>query len=194
MEQNTMPGGWSAWSFTPTKETTNVFNESLGKLLGVKYKLVASASQLVNGTNYVFLCEAEASTLSGLDYIVVANVYQPLKGQPHISNIKSVGPKPGPAIGGWQNWHFSVTPRANTIFAEATKNLLGVKYKPLAFTQQLVAGMNYCFLCEATPATLIAPPSPALVWINQPLQGAPHVYGIHTIYQNAGQLAEAEMA
>ncbi len=183
MEQNSMAGGWSAWSFSPSKEAKAVFEASLGKLLGVKYTLVASASQVVNGTNYAFLCEADSVTLAANDYIVVAHVYQPIKGTPHISNIKTVGPKPSHMPGGWQNWQFSVTPRAKATFDSAMQHIIGVSYKPLAFDNQLVAGTNYCYLCEATPATVKASPYPALVWIYQPLHGNPSVQEIHVIPQ-----------
>ena len=194
MEQNTILGGWSAWSFNPTKEANKVFEESLGKLLGVKYKLVAFASQLVNGTNYAFLCEAETATHPDSDYIVVAYVYQPIKGQPHIESIKSVGPKPAHIPGGWQNWQFTVTRKAKTIFDEALKGWLGVNYKPLAFATQLVSGTNYCFLCDATPSVLKPSPYPALVWIYQPLHGAPHITEIHTIHQAPHPVMEAASA
>lgn len=194
MESNNLLGGWSAWSFAPSKEAINVFEESLGKTIGVKYKLVACASQLVNGTNYAFLCEAETATMPVSDYVVIAHVYQPLKGQPHITDIKPAGPKPNNMPGGWQNWQFAVTTRPQAIFNEATKSLLGVKYQALAVAQQVVAGMNYCFLCQATPVLPGASSSPALVWIYQPLQGAPHVTQINTIYQAATQAVEADVA
>jgi hypothetical protein len=182
MEQNTLAGGWSAWNFKSTTEASKVFEESLGKLLGVKYKLVAFASQLVNGTNYAFLCEAEAVTLQSLDHVVLANVHQPIKGQPHITGIKSAGPRPAHIPGGWQNWQFTVTRKTEAILHEATKPLLGVSYKGLAVDTQLVAGMNYCFLCEAEVSIVKASPYPALVWIYQPLQGSPHVEEIQVIH------------
>jgi hypothetical protein len=194
MSQNTIIGGWSAWSFKPDAAATQVFENSLGKLLGVKYTLVAAASQLVNGTNYVFLCEAEMVAPAGIDYIVVANVYQPLQGEPHISGIKAVGPKPAPVPGGWQSWQFTVSPDAEKVFDEATRSLLGVRYQPLANTSQVVAGANYCFLCEATPSVLKPAPYPALVYIYQPLSGAPVVEEIDSIPQYGNVMAMSETA
>jgi hypothetical protein len=185
MEQNVIPGGWSAWSFTPTKEATQIFDETLGKLLGVKYKLVAFATQLVNGTNYAFLCEAEMVTLSGSEYIVLATVHQPIKGKPYIMEINTVGPKPSHVVGGWQNWQFTVTPKAAAILKDATQHLIGATYKGLAFDTQfglaVTIGTNYCFLCEVTPVVVGATPYPALVFVLQPLQGPAHLEGIQVI-------------
>jgi len=193
MEQNIL-GGWSKWNFAPTYEAARVFEDSVGKLLGVKYKLVAFASQLVNGTNYAFLCEAETATLPGSDYIVIAYVHQPIKGVLHITGFKPVGPKPAHIPGGWQNWQFAVTGRAKSVFDEALKHLHGVKYKPLAFAEQLVAGTNYCFLTEATAVVEKPFSYPALVFIYQPLYGPPHIESIQRISPVSAQIAETEEA
>ncbi|MDH4471936.1 MAG: hypothetical protein QE487_04965 [Fluviicola sp.] len=181
MSEKGMVGAWNHWDFTPSKEAKAAFEQSLGKLLGVKYTLVASKSQLVNGTNYAFLCEAEVVAPAGADYIVEAQVYVPLKGNAVIHQIKTVGAKPGPGFGSWGNWDFTVSRRAMNVFKLATKDFFGASYKPLANATQLVAGMNYCFLCEMSPAIWHPTPSPVVVWISAPLQGNPHITGITSI-------------
>ncbi len=184
-------GSWSAWSFQPNSAATKAFEDSLGKLYGAKYKLVAAASQLVNGTNYAFLCEAEAETYPSTDYVVVAHVYQPIKGPSHITGIESIGPKPHHVMGGFGNWEFEVNKKAKSVFEAAVKHLMGVNYKPLAVTQQLVAGTNYVFLADATPVIERPFSYPALVSIYQPLQGGPVIERIQQIPAAAQHATEA---
>ena len=50
-------------------------------------------------------------------------------------------------------------------FNAATENMTGYVYKPIALLgSQVVAGMNYCLLCETTLAVPDAQPSYALVY------------------------------
>lgn len=63
-------------------------------------------------------------------------------------------------------------PEALAAFEKATQGLLGVKYEPLiVVAKQLVAGMNYCILCKATPMTLDPKPSMKLLFIYKDLEG-----------------------
>jgi hypothetical protein len=174
-------GGWSDWDFTPSEESQKAFADSLGKLLGVKYTMVACKNQLVNGMNYLFLCEASTVSPLGPDYIVEAFVYQLLNGTAVIRKIRQVGPRPGAGFGSWQDWLFSVSGNAAAVFKLAMEHFYGGDYKPLAYSSQVVAGKNYCFLCEVTPAILHPEPSPVLVWIDQPLHGNPVIRQITPI-------------
>jgi len=177
----TAVGGWSAWHFSATPEATKVFGETLGKLLGVHYKMVAFATQVVNGTNYAFLCEAASSTHPPVDYIVIGYVHQPISGAPHIIEISNVGHHPTHMFGGWQNWHFGMTARAQAVLTEADHHLIGVNYKGLAFTTQVVAGTNYQFLCEASVVIPGAVPYVALMSVTQHLTGPVVVTGVQVV-------------
>ncbi|GEM_PF-5057141 len=75
------------WNFEPTAETKAIFNNSLGSFLSLKYTLIASKSDYLNGTRYVFLCEAEPTSSFGEEQIIQANVYVPLKGKTIIQQI-----------------------------------------------------------------------------------------------------------
>ncbi len=59
-----------------------------------------------------------------------------------------------PIPGGWSEFTCAISAEAKQAFAEATRDLVGVRYSPFAVSQQVVAGMNYKFLCNGTPATL----------------------------------------
>jgi len=80
--------------------------------------------------------------------------------------------------GGWSAWSFDITREAQKVFDEALAGLVGVDYSPLAFATQVVAGTNYCFLCKAKGVYPGAEAYPALVYIYQPLSGAPHITSI----------------
>jgi len=169
---------WSAWHFTATPEATKVFNESLSRFPGVKYKMVAFATQVVNGTNYAFLCEAAAPSHPQTDYIVVWHAHQPIQGEPHFTEIRAIEFMPNHIANGWQNWHSGMTPRAQTILTTATQQLHGVHYKGLAFTTQFNNGTNYEFLCEATLDIPGGVPYAVTLFVHQPIQGAPHITSI----------------
>lgn len=85
-----------------------------------------------------------------------------------------------PNLGGWTAWHATLTEEAKAVFKQAMEGFVGVGYTPQAFATQVVAGTNYCFLCQGTPAYLNPPDLVAKVYIYQPLptQGAPHLVQI----------------
>jgi hypothetical protein len=55
-------------------------------------------------------------------------------------------------VGGWSEFH-SLTKDEEILFKEVMGNILGVSYKPIVVSTQVVSGMNYCFICRATSAT-----------------------------------------
>ncbi|CAJ3527266.1 Uncharacterised protein [Burkholderia pseudomallei] len=83
--------------------------------------------------------------------------------------------------GGWTAFNFSLTSAEKAVFNAALEGMVGVGYKPLAFATQVVAGTNYCFLCKGQAAFPVAPEFAALIYVNQPLQGDPHVAEISRI-------------
>lgn len=57
-----------------------------------------------------------------------------------------------------------------TLFAK-TVQLYGVDYKALCVAQQIVSGVNHCFLCVATAVVPKAVPYNVLITIYSPLEG-----------------------
>ncbi|HEX2686326.1 MAG TPA: hypothetical protein VHN14_06895 [Kofleriaceae bacterium] len=81
--------------------------------------------------------------------------------------------------GSWSDFTFSIPHDARKVFDAAMHGLVGVDYKPIAVATQVVAGTNYCFLCEATPIYPSATPYAAKVYLYQPLHGHhPHLVQI----------------
>lgn len=78
-------------------------------------------------------------------------------------------------VNAWSHFNFNISPEARAVFAAALHGFVGVSYKPLAVATQIVAGTNYCFLCEATVVYPGATPYAAKLYIYKPLEGAPHI-------------------
>lgn len=89
--------------------------------------------------------------------------------------------------GGWTEFDFTISDDAmkvfDAIFGDTVKKIIGVTYKPLAVATQVVAGTNYCFLCEGTLITQQSPTFAAKVYIFSPLsgQGDPVLKGIERV-------------
>lgn len=82
--------------------------------------------------------------------------------------------------GGWTTFDFTLTPQAQEIFKKAV-NLVGVSYTPLAFATQVVEGINWCFLAKGAVAVFGAPQLAALLYVYEPLNGAPYLTEIKQI-------------
>lgn len=74
-------------------------------------------------------------------------------------------------LGGWTDFTFHISQDARRGFNTAMRGLVGVSYKPLAVATQVVAGTNYCFLCEAIPVYPGATSYAAKVYTYQPSEG-----------------------
>jgi hypothetical protein len=83
--------------------------------------------------------------------------------------------------GGWTGWSFAITPEAKKVFEDALKGFVGVGYTPLAFATQVVAGTNYCFLCQGKVVYPGASDIAVKLYIFKPLKGDPHISHIERI-------------
>lgn len=75
--------------------------------------------------------------------------------------------------GGWrQREDMNLSEEDTSIFDKAMEGFVGVSYSPIAvLATQVVAGTNYAYLCEATPAVLDPEPFYAVVVIYEDLSG-----------------------
>ena len=99
-------------------------------------------------------------------------------------------------VGGWKTPDSrELTPEALDAFNKAMEGLVGVDYKPVALLgTQLVAGMNYCILCEAKVVYPGAEPYYAKVTVYEDLKGNATVTDIEKLDAEYGdeQAATAE--
>jgi hypothetical protein len=72
----TVPGGWTAYSTSISKDATIAFKEALDGHVGVNYTPLAVASQLVSGINYHFLCDAQVVYPNAPHYAAFIQVYK----------------------------------------------------------------------------------------------------------------------
>ena len=91
-----------------------------------------------------------------------------------------------PLSGGWQNvpCEAAELPEdAQAAFDKALDGLVGAEYVPVALlSTQVVAGMNYCILCQITPVAPNATPAWALVYIYADLQGNAEIMNVYDLY------------
>ncbi len=91
-----------------------------------------------------------------------------------------------PLDGGWQNAPHEAAELpedAQAAFDKALEGLVGAEYTPVALlSTQVVAGMNYCILCQITPVVPDATPTWALVYIYADLQGNAEITNVYDLY------------
>ena len=88
--------------------------------------------------------------------------------------------------GGWENvLHEAeeLPEEAQKAFDKATEELVGAEYTPVALlSTQLVAGMNYCILCQISPVVPNPETSWALVYIYADLEGNAEIMNVYELY------------
>ena len=92
----------------------------------------------------------------------------------------------GMLVGGWQPVpaEARVLPEgARAAFDKATEGLTGASYTPVALlSTQVVAGTNYCILCQITPVVPNAVPAWSLVYIYADLEGNAEILNVYELY------------
>ena len=193
-------GGWEkADSPVITEEMAALIEKASANLTGARYTPVAYLGhQLVSGTNHLILCR----TLSTVDpdavetYMFVT-VYEDLEGGAQITNVIDTGLPTNIAdlSGGWSQAESpEVTDEINDLCDKAFQKLVGVGYSPVALlSTQVVAGTNYCILCESTIVYPGAETTYAFVTLYKDLEGNVEVLDIWNCDQD-GSVTAATIA
>jgi len=88
--------------------------------------------------------------------------------------------------GGWENVPHETAELpadAQAAFDKAVDSLVGAEYVPVALlSTQVVAGTNYCILCQITPVAPNATPTWALVYIYADLDGNAEITNVYELY------------
>ncbi|MES2487941.1 MAG: hypothetical protein V4581_18585 [Bacteroidota bacterium] len=82
--------------------------------------------------------------------------------------------------GAYSSFTCKIDDSAQQAFKEAVI-ILGVKYSPVAVSQQVVAGLNYKFFCNTETVSPFPHQGAAMVSIYKPLNGSAHLTGIKNI-------------
>ena len=88
--------------------------------------------------------------------------------------------------GGWEipvTEANALTEEAQAAFDKATEKLMGANYTPVALlATQIVAGTNYCILCQATAVVPDAKPYWTLLYLYADLEGNVEILNIYDLY------------
>ncbi len=194
-EATELVGGWSYTSSPDmTQEAQGAFDKAMEGLVGVDYTPVALlGTQVVAGTNYCILCQATVVSPEAQPYYTLVYIYEALDGSAEVLTItdlelgvsaeaasepsSNVEPE---LVGGWSYTSSpDMTQEAQGAFDKAMEGLVGVDYTPVALLgTQVVAGTNYCILCQATVVSPEAQPYYTLVYIYEALDGSGEVLTI----------------
>ncbi|ELR67914.1 hypothetical protein C942_00222 [Photobacterium marinum] len=83
--------------------------------------------------------------------------------------------------GGWTPYSTHIDDEMRHVFDQAMEGLLGVSYEPFAVSTQIVAGVNYHFLCNAKVADREGTEYAVMVTISELINAKPVINEIHKI-------------
>ena len=180
-------GGWMEPESTDvSKEVKNLLNKATANLAGGTYEPVAYiGSQVVAGTNHRILCKYTPATKDPKSTYAIVTVYEDLEGNAEIIEILNSDAEvlvtDKVIDGGWfAPKSPELTKEVLNVLSSATENIAGASYKPVVFLgTQIVAGFNYCLLCEVKPATENAQSHYSIVLVYQGADGKTSVLETH---------------
>lgn len=186
-------GGWSRPdSPAITDELAAVFAKGLEGLTGANYIPVAYIGrQIVSGMNHEFLCREKMVVPNAVETYAVVRLYENLEGKAEITDIVNSGVETwiSEMPGGWAQADSPViSEELAALLDEAFESMLGADYKPLALlSTQVVAGMNYCVLCEQTVVYPGAESEYVFVYLYVDLDGNPQITDIVRFTEEAAE-------
>ena len=184
-QAETMTGGWTpAADYTVTEARKAIFDKGMAALLGVDYAPLAYlGSQVVAGTNHVFLVKGTVVVPARPVSYALAYLYEDLQGNVKLLNIADLPivpqadgtlalPEEG-LMGGWAYVEDpAFTDEEEAKLEAALQNQVGASYAIVAcVAEQVVAGLNRCLLVQVTPVVPNARPHYALAYVYTDLQG-----------------------
>ena len=184
-QAETMTGGWTpAEDSSLTEERLAIFEKGMAALLGVDYvPLAYLGSQVVAGTNHVFLVKGTMVVPARPVSYALVYLYEDLQGNVKLLNIADLPivpqedgtlalPEEG-LMGGWAYVEDpAFTDEEEAKLEAALQNQVGASYAIVAcVAEQVVAGLNRCLLVQVTPVVPNARPHYALAYVYTDLQG-----------------------
>ena len=175
-EESMIDGGWeNPESMDVTDEIRDKVARATADMLGVDYEPIAVIGrQIVAGTNYKVLCKLTAVTPDAAATYAIVTIYEDLEGNVEMTEVLNCDAEivTGGPMGGWQDMVPAVTEESQKALENALEKLVGAEYKEIACLRtQIVAGTNYCLLCEITPVVPNAESHYAIVIVYEDLDG-----------------------
>ena len=179
-------------------EAKAAFDKALEGFVGQGFDLIAYlGSQVVAGTNHMFLCRGTTVTAEPVVGLKVVTVYADLEGNAEITNVSDFNlheyvmvdnqdEDPQTLVGGWNVCAdapaVNLPAPAVTYYDAVMDKLLGADYTPLAFLgTHDDGGTSYAFLARQTLVTQNPVDNMCLVYVYAPDSGDPELMNIYTL-------------
>ena len=189
-ESAPITGGWAInndFDGTDDANAMSAFEKATEDLDGYRYDVAAVlGSQIVAGTNYLYLCRAEMVVPDAKPEYVILKVYEGLEGNAEITgSLRLLEGKEG-----WEyndaNPYMDENEEVNDAFDKALEGLTGVEYKPIAYIGY--KDNSYAVLTKITITSVEPLTSLSMVYITKTDSGAmiDDIYDIDMSLENVG--------
>lgn len=190
-ESAPITGGWAInndFDGTDDANAMSAFEKATEDLDGYRYDVAAVlGSQIVAGTNYLYLCRAEMVVPDAKPEYVILKVYEGLEGNAEITgSLRLLEGKEG-----WEyndaNPYMDENEEVNDAFDKALEGLTGVEYKPIAYIGY--KDNSYAVLTKITITSVEPLTSLSMVYITKTDSGAmiDDIYDIDMSLENVGE-------
>lgn len=159
-------------------EAKAAFEKATEGLDGYEYEVIAYiGSQVVQGTNYTYLCKGIPVVPDAEAEYLILNVYEDLEGSAEITGKNQLlEVNDENADGGWSynqgDTELDKNEDVKLAFDKVLEGLDGCNYEPIAYLgSQVTAGNNYAVFCSVTPIVPDAQKSFCIVYISEDLEG-----------------------
>ena len=189
-ESAPITGGWvinNDFDGTDDANAMSAFEKATEDLDGYRYDVAAVlGSQIVAGTNYLYLCRAEMVVPDAKPEYVILKVYEGLEGNAEITgSLRLLEGKEG-----WEyndaNPYMDENEEVKVAFDKALEGLTGVEYKPIAYIGY--KDNSYAVLTKITITSVEPLTSLSMVYITKTDSGAmiDDIYDIDMSLENVG--------
>ncbi len=189
-ESAPITGGWAInndFDGTDDANAMSAFEKATEDLDGYRYDVAAVlGSQIVAGTNYLYLCRAEMVVPDAKPEYVILKVYEDLEGNAEITgSLRLLEGKEG-----WEyndaNPYMDENEEVKVAFDKALEGLTGVEYKPIAYIGY--KDNSYAVLTKITITSVEPLTSLSMVYITKTDSGAmiDDIYDIDMSLENVG--------
>ena len=189
-ESTPITGGWAInndFDGIDDANAMSAFEKATEDLDGYRYDVAAVlGSQIVAGTNYLYLCRAEMVVPDAKPEYVILKVYEDLEGNAEITgSLRLLEGKEG-----WEyndaNPYMDENEEVKVAFDKALEGLTGVEYKPIAYIGY--KDNSYAVLTKITITSVEPLTSLSMVYITKTDSGAMinDIYDIDMSLENVG--------
>lgn len=189
-ESAPITGGWvinNDFDGIDDANAMSAFEKATEDLDGYRYDVAAVlGSQIVAGTNYLYLCRAEMVVPDAKPEYVILKVYEDLEGNAEITGILRL-------LEGKEGWEYNdanpymdENEEVKVAFDKALEGLTGVEYKPIAYIGY--KDNSYAVLTKITITSVEPLTSLSMVYITKTDSGAmiDDIYDIDISLENVG--------